>query len=291
MLIARIKLLIDNGVSPRRILACTFTRKASHEMKTRLVDLVGARGKEVTIGTIHSIAYRMLLPQLDKGWTVVSEPSWLIEQVLDEPGPYNKHGVGPLMKPTDAALGVYKAKADALWPEQVEGELGKVYAAYEALKTERKQMDFEDLLLHAIRLFRDDPQFAQRWRNRWDYVLVDEFQDTNTAQWLFILELVKRTPNLFVVGDDWQSIYSFRGARPGLMGEFMKQFPQAKKVFLTTNYRSHDLIVDLGNRVIELNRGVPGEQAGCRQSRDARPRSDPSGHGRNGRGGSQIRRE
>ncbi|MCL6441847.1 MAG: ATP-dependent helicase [Alicyclobacillus sp.] len=255
MLIARIKYLIDSGVSPRRILACTFTRKAAHEMKTRLVDLVGDHGKSVTIGTIHSIAYRMVMPQLGDTWTVVPEPTWLIEQVLEESSDYNKYGVGPIMKPTDAVLGVYKAKADALSPHQVEGALGKVYAAYEVLKTERKQMDFEDLLLHAIRLFRNQPAFSNLWRNRWDYVLVDEFQDTNTAQWLFLLELVQKSENLFVVGDDWQSVYGFRGARPGLMGEFMKRFPQTKKVFLTTNYRSHDLIVDLGSRVIELNRG------------------------------------
>ncbi|MCL6598918.1 MAG: UvrD-helicase domain-containing protein [Alicyclobacillus macrosporangiidus] len=255
MLIARIKYLIDSGVNPERIVACTFTKKAAGEMKGRLVEAVGPKGKPVTIGTIHSVAYRMVLPQLGDEWKVVPEPYWLIEQVLEEPNEYNRHGVGPVMNPSEAVLAVFKAKADALLPGQVPEPLGKVYAAYEALKVERKQLDFEDLLMHAIRLFRSDTKFAMHWRNRWDYVLVDEFQDTNTAQWLFLLELVERTKNLFVVGDDWQSIYGFRGARPGLIAEFMRQFPQAKKVFLTVNYRSHDLIVELGNRVIQLNRG------------------------------------
>ncbi|WDL99770.1 ATP-dependent helicase [Alicyclobacillus sp. ALC3] len=255
MLIQRIKFLMDSGVPARRILACTFTKKAASEMKTRLIGVAGDSGKEVTIGTIHSVAYRMVLPHLGDGWRVVAEPSWLVEQALEEPSQYNPHAVGGIMKPADAITAVFKAKADGLWPSQVEGKLGQVYAAYEAIKTDRQQIDFEDLLLQAIELFRSDREFAKRWQNRWDYVLVDEFQDTNMAQWMFILQVVQRTNNLCAIGDDWQAIYSFRGSKPELMGQFVKQFPQAKKVFLTTNYRSHDLIVELGNRIIDLNRG------------------------------------
>lgn len=255
MLISRIKFLIDSGVQSDRILACTFTRKAADEMKARLVRSIGQNGKQVMIGTIHSIAYRMVMPQLGHGWTVMSEPSWLIEQVLEPVGSHNPFGVGKILAPADAILGVYRAKADALWPMQVDGALGKVYKAYEKLKSERKKLDFEDLLLHAVRLFQTRPDFAEQWRERFDYVLVDEFQDVNQVQWMFLCELVKKTQNICVVGDDWQSIYGFRGARPGLMREFLRQFPDAKKVVLSTNYRSHDLIVDLGNRVITLNRG------------------------------------
>ncbi|TDY38258.1 UvrD-like helicase family protein, partial [Alicyclobacillus sacchari] len=255
MLIARIQYLINQGVRPGDILACTFTRKAAQEMTDRLLAAVGERGKAVTIGTIHSVAYRMVTPELGEDWRVLSDPTWMIERVLEEPSGKNPHGVGPAMKLGEAISAIAKAKADALSPRQVSDPLAKVYAAYETLKAERKTLDFEDMILHAIRLFRSDEAFAKRWRQRWRYVMVDEFQDTNTAQWLFLLELVKAHNNLFIVGDDWQSIYGFRGAQPGLMNEFLRRFPEAKKVFLECNYRSHDLIVDLGSRIINLNAG------------------------------------
>lgn len=255
MLIARIQFLIESGVEPSRILACTFTQKAKDEMHKRLLTVAGGVGKAVTIGTIHSVAYRMLDPEIRSEWKVISDPGKLIDQVLENPSNYNPHGVGRIMKTADAILAITKAKADGLLPEQVEEPLAKVYAAYEALKTERKQLDFEDLLLNAVRKFQTETEFAEKWCDRWDYVLVDEFQDTNVSQWRFLQEVVSNSQNLFVVGDDFQSIYSFRGSRPALMGEFVRQFPTARIVLLTTNYRSHDLIVDLGNRVIELNRG------------------------------------
>nr|WP_242549409.1 ATP-dependent helicase [Alicyclobacillus mali (ex Roth et al. 2021)] len=255
MLIARIQHLINQGVRPGDILACTFTRKAAQEMTDRLLAAVGERGKAVTIGTIHSVAYRMVTPELGEDWRVLSDPTWMIERVLEEPSGKNPHGVGPVMKLGEAISAIAKAKADALGPHQVSDPLTKVYAAYETLKAERKTLDFEDMILHAIRLFRTDEAFAKRWRQRWRYVMVDEFQDTNTAQWLFLLELVKAHNNLFVVGDDWQSIYYFRGARPDLMKEFLRRFPDAKRVTLETNYRSHDLIVDVGRRIIRLNDG------------------------------------
>jgi len=292
MLIERIKFLVDSGVQPDRILACTFTRKAADEMKARLVHRLGETGKQgnretgkqgnretgkqgnretgkqgnretgkqVTIGTIHSVAYRMVMPQMGDEWDVIPEPSWLIEQVLERAGSHNPHGVGNILPPSEAIFGVYRAKSDALWPMQVDGPLGKVYKAYENVKTERKKLDFEDLLLHAVRLFQTRPDFAEQWQTRFDYVLVDEFQDVNQVQWVFLCELVKRTRNICVVGDDWQSIYGFRGARPELMSAFIRQFPDAKRVVLSTNYRPNDLIIELGNRVIALNRGYQIEK-------------------------------
>ncbi len=208
MLIARIQYLIDKKVEPRRILACTFTKKAAKEMEERLVKLVGAKGKQVTIGTIHAVGRRMLANQLplndENGWKVAKDPSWLIEMVLEEPSAYNRHGVGPIMMTPDAITGVAKAKADALSPEQTKAPLRDVYAAYETVKAERKWVDFEDMLLLSTRLMKTNPAFAAKWQHEWDYVLVDEFQDTNTAQWQFLLELTKHNENLFVVGDDWQ---------------------------------------------------------------------------------------
>ncbi|WP_273369031.1 ATP-dependent helicase, partial [Alicyclobacillus herbarius] len=259
VLIARIQYLIESGIDPRAILACTFTRKATEEMRTRLVDVVGLEAaKQVTIGTMHSVAYRMLRTMLGKDdWKVAVDPTWLMESVLDEPSNVNSHGVGPLYKSTQEALtDVSRAKAEALMPEQVDDKvLAKVYSAYEALKAERHILDFDDMLLYALRFFKSEPRFRDRWSRRWQYVLVDEFQDTNLAQWLFLLELVRHTRNLFVIGDDFQSIYGFRGARPDLMFQFHKQFPDAKKIVLDMNYRSHDLILDLAGQVIALNHG------------------------------------
>jgi DNA helicase-2/ATP-dependent DNA helicase PcrA len=259
VLIARIQYLIESGVDPRTILACTFTRKATEEMRTRLVDVVGREAaKQVAIGTMHSIAYRMLKSILgNDDWKVATDPTWLMESVLDEPSRVNPHGVGPLYKTAQEALTeVSRAKAEALMPEQVEDKvLAKVYAAYETLKAEQHILDFDDMLLYALRFFTSEPRFRDRWSRRWQYVLVDEFQDTNLAQWLFLLELVRHTRNLFVIGDDFQSIYGFRGARPDLMFQFHKQFPDAKKIVLDINYRSHNLILDLAGQVIALNHG------------------------------------
>ncbi|SFU95164.1 ATP-dependent helicase [Alicyclobacillus macrosporangiidus] len=258
VLIARIQYLIESGVDPRSILACTFTRKATDEMRTRLVDVVGRdAAKQVTIGTMHAVAYRMLKSFLKDDWKVAADPTWLMDTVLSEPSNLNPHGVGPLYASSQEALtNVSRAKAEALMPEQVQDNtLAKVYAAYEALKAERHILDFDDMLLHVLRFFKTNSDFRDRWRRRWRYVLVDEFQDTNYSQWLFLLELVRNTRNLFVIGDDFQAIYGFRGSRPDLMFQFQKEFPDARKIVLDINYRSHDLILELAGRVIALNRG------------------------------------
>jgi len=255
MLLARIAHLLDSGTPPERILACTFTRKAANEMRDRLVSVVGAVGRKVAISTLHALAYKMMAPVLGEGWKVIPNPACYIERVLEPPSPNNRHGVGGIMSTSDALSHLFLAKADGHIPNDLHDPLRKVYLAYEALTTEHRRFDFEDLVLGAIRLFQTDSQFAAQWRDRFDYVLVDEFQDTNRAQWLFLLELVARTRNLFVVGDDWQSIYGFRGARPELMREFTRHFLDAKKTFLTVNYRSHELIVSLGQRIINLNQG------------------------------------
>jgi len=109
ILIARIKNFIDQGVKPRDILACTFTRKAAQEMTDRLLAAVGERGKAVTIGTIHSVAYRMVTPELGEDWRVLSDPTLMVERVLGEPSSRNPHGVGPVMKPGEAISAIAKA--------------------------------------------------------------------------------------------------------------------------------------------------------------------------------------
>jgi len=257
MLIGRIQYLIDEcAVPPSKILACTFTRKAAEEMQRRLSELIGeAKAKLVTMNTLHSVAYRMVRNAYSKEWRLQPDTSWMVERVLEPANPYNPYGVGPMMKTSDAILGIAKAKADQRIPSDRE-PLGKVYRAYEAYRKAKKIYGLEDLVNDATLLCRSRATARDEWQKRWDYVLVDEFQDTNWAQWQLLLELTQRTNNLFVVGDDWQAIYGFRGARPELMTRhFQQQFPEARVLRLMTNYRSHDLIVELGNRIIALNRG------------------------------------
>ncbi|MFX4303621.1 ATP-dependent helicase [Alicyclobacillus tolerans] len=261
MLMARIQYLIEScHVQPKKILACTFTRKAAEEMRIRLAKLIGVEAaEEVTISTLHAVAYQMVRGVYAADWKLQADTSWLVERVLEPAGPYNTHGIGPVMKLSEAIAEIARAKADLRVP-QADSLLGKVYYAYEALRQEKKCYGMEDMLQDAVRLLRSREEMRQLWQNRWDYVMVDEFQDTNWAQWQLLLGLSERTHNLFAVGDDWQAIYGFRGARPELMQTFLNTFPETKVVHLIMNYRSHELIVELGQRVIALNRGYQLEK-------------------------------
>lgn len=255
-LITRIRYLVEKGVDPRKILACTFTSLATEEMKERIYKELGPeQGKKVTVSTLHSVAFKMVMHILGDAWKVLTDPTSTIEHILEPSSNYNPRGLGPVMPVKDAVQGIGIAKAEAKTVEQVPGVLGKVYAEYEENKKRRKLLDFEDMILEAVRLFREDRDFAQYWHNRWEYVLVDEFQDTNITQWLFVKELVRKTGNLMAIGDDKQSIYRWRAAKPELMKSFVNEFPSAKVIHLTLNYRSHDLIVQLSNKVIDLNKG------------------------------------
>lgn len=255
MLIARIKFLVEGGVSPDRILACTFTSKAVGEMKTRLKTAMGNRARSVTVATMHSVARRMIWPYFGDQWDLREEPAWLLEQILKDPSATNQRGVGKLMTPEEAMPVIRRAKTNGLRPIQLTNPASIVYSAYEQAMKDHHILDFEDLLLESINRFQNDKDFARQWQNRWDYVLVDEFQDTNPVRWTFLLELTQIKKNLFAVGDDAQCIYQFRYSRPELMKEFVRVFREAKQVFLTINYRSNDAIVDLGNDVINLNEG------------------------------------
>lgn len=254
MLIARIGLLLARGVNPRQMAACTFTTRATAEMEERLQRVLGC--VPVTVGTMHSLAFRMVMPAYPDDWRMVSDSAWMVQKATEPPHPtHNPHGLGRVtLDVRDGQAAISLAKANGLQPAQVPGEVGELYAAYEAIKRDAKRLDFDDLLLEAVRLFRESASFAATWQGKWTHVLVDEFQDTNLVQWQFLQALAAHHRNLFAVGDDWQSIYGFRGARPELMRAFSDVYPDAMIFRLETNYRSHDLIVDLGSQIIERNR-------------------------------------
>ena len=249
LIIARVAYLLDQGIVPSGILLCTFTKKASTEMKARLHKAVGEVAKKVTVATMHSVAYQMKADiSEDKDKEMLVSPDFFIERAMRE--------VNVKSNKDDMVAQLGKAKSLGLVPNQVtDGVLRQVYEAYEAIKQKEKLVDFEDLILHAADALQRNPNFIKKWRAKYRYVMVDEFQDTNPTQWSWITHLVQNHKNLFVVGDDWQSIYAFRGAQPALMRSFTTAYPTAKVYFLTMNYRSHGAIIGASNWLIQLNRG------------------------------------
>ena len=256
MLVTRVSELMKAGVPARQILCCTFTRKATQEMAERIVKEIGLQAKSVVVSTIHGLARRMVLPRME-GWKLVAKTEWMFEVVLGPQSRVNRFGTGLAKDITveDAMLAISKAKNSKQKPAQVEDSIvSKVYAAYEALKDARKMLDFDDLLLRANQLLRSDPDFDKQMKSRFTHIMVDEFQDVNLVQWDLLQKLAEDHRNLFVVGDDMQSIYGFRGSRPELILQFARFYPDAKTILLERNYRSREPIILASNRIMKLNR-------------------------------------
>ena len=262
VLTMRIANLIAAGVAePERILALTFTNKAAKEMRSRLRDLLGSRGDGMWIGTFHAIATRMLRPHAvdagyREGFVIFDEEDSrsILKRALTE------LDMDPRRNPLPPLLeGISKAKSDLLRPEDMspkkpaERLLQVVYERYRDLATASNGMDFDDLLMNLVHLWRGHPEVLAEWRNRFDQVLVDEYQDTNRAQYEMLLALAGGHRNLTVVGDDDQSIYAFRGADVGNILGFQHDFPEARVVKLEQNYRSTQSILDCAHAVIRQN--------------------------------------
>jgi DNA helicase-2/ATP-dependent DNA helicase PcrA len=264
VLTARIAHLIKTqGVPPERIFAVTFTNKAAGEMRSRVGALLGADPRGLWIGTFHSLSARLLrreAPLLGFGpnFTIydVDDSQALIKRLLEQ------RGVSPKAYPPRAVQGVISgAKNRMLLPEelgaQADSPLARVAAdVFQALGPALKQanaMDFDDLLLHPLALFREHPERLAYWQDRFRHVLVDEFQDTNAAQYLLVKQLARRHGNLCVVGDDDQAIYGWRGADVRHMLAFQNDFPGTTLVKLEQNYRSTQVILDAANGVIAEN--------------------------------------
>ena len=264
VLTARIAHLIKTqGVPPERIFAVTFTNKAAGEMRSRVGALLGADPRGLWIGTFHSLSARLLrreAPLLGFGpnFTIydVDDSQALIKRLLEQ------RGVSPKAYPPRALQGIISgAKNRMLLPEelgaQADSPLARVAAdVFQALAPALKQanaMDFDDLLLHPLALFREHPERLAYWQDRFRHVLVDEFQDTNAAQYLLVKQLARRHGNLCVVGDDDQAIYGWRGADVRHMLAFQNDFPGTTLVKLEQNYRSTQVILDAANGVIAEN--------------------------------------
>ncbi len=271
VLTCRIANIIAGGVAPSRILALTFTKKAAGEMKERIAALVGSRdASHLWMGTFHAIFVRFLREYADllgypKSFTIydAADTKSAITKCLKELNIDDKS-----YKPSAVASRISKAKNDLLTAaayahNQIYREedfsskrprIAEIYALYAAKAKASGAMDFDDILLNTNILFRDHPEALESIRARFSHILVDEYQDTNYAQYLILKKLSAEHRNICVVGDDSQSIYGFRGARIENILNFQKDYPEAQIIRLEQNYRSTQTIVDAANSLIDKNK-------------------------------------
>ncbi|MFV0345331.1 MAG: ATP-dependent helicase [Bacteroidales bacterium] len=271
VLTMRIANLLNNGVAPYEILALTFTNKAAREMKDRIASVVGAeRARYLWMGTFHSIFSRILREQADKlgypnDFTIydTADSKNLIKSICKDLELSDK-----TYKPATVLGRISKAKNNLISPIAYaqNGDLlnfdsyirmpriCEIYKEYAKRCTMSGAMDFDDLLFNTNILFRDFPEVLQKYQERFKYFLVDEYQDTNFSQYLIVKKLAQKSNNICVVGDDAQSIYSFRGARIENILNFKKDYPELKTYRLEQNYRSTQTIVDAANSVIKANK-------------------------------------
>ncbi len=267
----RIAYLIDQGVPPWQILAVTFTNKAANEMKTRITNLLALSDpnqKQLPVmGTFHSVCVRILRRDIEnigrnKDFVIydTDDQEKLMKEVLKE------MNIDPKELKPKAALGhIGKFKSEAMTTKQIAEQattewmarLVKIYSRYQALLRQNNALDFDDLILEVIRLFQEVPAVLDRYQETWRYVNVDEYQDTNHAQYLLISLLAEKYRNLCVIGDPDQSIYAFRGADIRNILEFQHEYGDAMAIKLERNYRSTQQILDAADAVIATNPNRP----------------------------------
>ncbi len=271
----KIAYLLQQGVKPWNILALTFTNKAAREMKQRIGNLVGNDiASRLVMGTFHSIFSRILRAEAEhigfnSNYTIYDEADSrsLVKSVLKEMGldektykPSTVHNRISMAKNHMISAYDYSNDASAIErdKEQRMPNIYKVYLAYAERCKQANAMDFDDLLLLTYKLFKDNEDIRQKYAERFKYVLVDEYQDTNTVQQRIVWQLTKENQNVCVVGDDAQSIYSFRGANIDNILDFREMYDGAKLFKLERNYRSTQHIVEAANSLIRHNeRQIP----------------------------------
>ena len=267
----RIAQLLSQGVPAYKILALTFTNKAAREMQKRIAELVGQEiAANLWMGTFHSIFSKILRFEAEKlGYT----SSYTIYDTQD-----SKNMIKTIVKDMKLDDKIYKpstilgrismaknnlivaqsyAQSSRILSEDTASKrplLGEIYKQYQQRCKQSDTMDFDDLLLQTNILFRDFPDILTKYQQKFNYILVDEYQDTNYAQYLIVKKLSDRHHNICVVGDDAQSIYSFRGARIENILNFKNDYPEYKLYKLEQNYRSTTTIVDAANCVISKNK-------------------------------------
>lgn len=259
-------LMQQEGVEPYHIMAITFTNKAAGEMRERVDKLVGFGSEQIWVSTFHSTCVRILRRYIDRlgfdnHFTIydTDDQKGIMKEVCKKCGIDTK-----MLKERVIMSAISSAKDELIDPVQYElqnsfeyngSKIAKAYREYQDTLRKNNALDFDDLIMKTVELFKTDAQVLQNYQERFRYIMVDEYQDTNTAQFELIRLLAGKYRNLCVVGDDDQSIYKFRGANIRNILDFEKVYPEARVIKLEQNYRSTQMILDAANAVIKNNTG------------------------------------
>lgn len=259
-------LIEEKGVNPWHIMAITFTNKAAGEMRERIDDMVGFGSESIWVSTFHSTCVRILRRYVDRlgydtNFTIYDsdDQKTLMKDICKRLNVDTK-----IYKEKSFLSAISHAKDELISPEEfalkAAGDYGKkrqaeVYREYQKMLSKNNALDFDDLIVKTVELFRADPEVLDYYQERFRYIMVDEYQDTNTAQFELIRLLADKYHNLCVVGDDDQSIYKFRGANIRNILDFEKVYPEACVIKLEQNYRSTQVVLDAANAVIKNNTG------------------------------------
>lgn len=290
VLTCRIAYLLAQGVAPYNILAITFTNKAAAEMKDRVYKMVGAAARDIWLSTYHAFCARLLRAEIQhvggrSNFIIydTADQQAVLKSCLKELNLDEKHY--PPSSLLSAISGAKNALQDAAAYERdasgfYQQQIAQVYQLYQRKLQENNVLDFDDLLFITVRVLEQVPEVLAYYQDKFRYILVDEYQDTNRAQYRITKLLAARHRNLFVVGDADQSIYRWRGADIGNILDFERDYPDAKVIKLEQNYRSTQVILDAANAVIAHNQGrkpknlwtenSAGEQVGLFQAQDER---------------------
>ena len=270
-------LIRQHKVAPWQILAVPFTNKAAGEMQERLAELLGDI-QGLWVSTFHSACVRILRQEIEalgfnRNFTIYDDQDQerLLKVLLQELGVDEKQ-----LKPRAVAAAIDRAKNKGLRPEQLEDDdyqaeqVTRIYRLYQERLQQSNALDFGDLLLQTVRLFEEHAEILDKYRQRFHYILVDEFQDTNQVQYRLIHLLASGHGNLCVVGDDDQSIYRWRGAEVGNILGFERDYPGCETIRLEQNYRSTKTILDAAGAVVAHNLGRKAKKLWT-ENRDGEP--------------------
>lgn len=268
VLTCRIAHLLELGVAPYRILAITFTNKAAKEMKERVTNLVGAQADSIWLSTFHSFCAKLLRFEVDgfhgytRNFTIYDSSDQLVlvkdclkKLNLDDKQFMPRSVLGTISSAKNVLMDAkaFAAKASDFYEQKV----ADVYALYQEKLRENNAVDFDDLLFLAVRLLQEKEEVREKYQSRFQYILVDEYQDTNHAQYALTKILAARWRNICVVGDADQSIYAWRGADIRNIIDFTRDYPDAASIKLEQNYRSTKTILHAANAVIDNNESRP----------------------------------
>ena len=261
VIVERISYLIEEGkVAPGHILVVTFSRAAAKEMKERFLAKTGETRTDVTFGTFHGVFFGILVQAYHLTAANIlteKEKNAILRELAMEACP-ELAAEGDFLEDVQREISTVKENRidpehyySASCPDEV---FRKLFLGYTSRLNEKRKLDFDDMLLYSYRLFVTRPDILKSWQEKFTYILVDEFQDINHLQYDIIRMLAEPERNLFVVGDDDQSIYHFRGARPEIMLQFGKEYPEAAQVLLDVNYRCPGNVLETSMRLIGHNR-------------------------------------